>query len=78
MANQPTIIATVRITVVDINGNVTAKQFNGVRNLNFDYNDGTVNIMDITGSFYFGLKTITALTYTIVTGIAGQHTVVLS
>lgn len=78
MANQPLITATVKITVADINGNSVAKQFNAVTYLNFDYNDGTINIVDQTGSFYFTLKTITSFTYTIVTGIAGTHTIVMS
>jgi len=78
MANTPLLRAVVRITVPDINGNSILKTFNEVRNLNFDYNVGTVNVVDVTGSFYFTLKTITSLTYTIVTGLAGQHTVVAS
>ena len=65
MANTPLITATVKITVKDINGNNVAKQFNNVTGLNFDYNDGTVNIVDATGSFYFTIKTITTLTYTV-------------
>ncbi len=78
MPNTPRLKATVSITVKDINNNSVAKQFNNVYNLNFDYNDGTVNIVDATGSFYFTLITITSLTYTITTGLAGQHAVVAS
>jgi len=78
MANTPLVKATVKITVKDINNNSVAKQFNNVTYLNFDYVDGTVNIVDITGSFYFTIKTITSLTYTIISGINGQHTVVMS
>ncbi len=78
MANSPRLLATVKITVKDINGNNVAKQFNSVYNLIFDYNDATVNIVDATGSFYFSLSTITTLTYTVTTGIAGSHVVVMS
>lgn len=78
MANTPLINATVKITVKDINNNSVAKQFNQVKGLNFDYADGTVNIIDVTGSFYFGISLITAFTYTIVTGLAGSHAVVMS
>jgi hypothetical protein len=78
MANTPIIRAVVRITVPDINGNSILKTFEQVRSLHFDYSTGNVNIVDETGSFYFTLKTITTLTYTIVTGLAGQHTVVMS
>jgi spore coat protein U-like protein len=78
MANVPLLNATVKITVKDINGNSVAKQFNQVTNLNFDYNDGTVNIIDATGSFNFTLKTETTLTYTIAVGVGGSHVVVMS
>jgi len=78
MPNQPLIVATVRITVADINGNSVAKQFNAVTALNFDYSVGKVNVVDATGSFYFTIKTITTLTYTIIAGLGGSHTVVMS
>lgn len=78
MANTPLLNAKVNITVKDINGNNVAKQFNNVTNLNFDYNDGSVNIVDATGSFNFTLKTETTLTYTIATGVSGSHVVVMS
>jgi hypothetical protein len=78
MPNAPLLAATVRITVRDINNNNVAKQFNSVSYLDFDYVDGTVRIVDATGSFIFTLKTITTLTYTITTGLAGQHAVVMS
>lgn len=78
MANTPLITATVKITARDINNNNVAKQFNNVTFMNFDYNDGTINIIDKTGSFYFNLKLVTSLTYTIVAGVNGQHTVVMS
>lgn len=78
MAYTPRINATVKITCKDINNNSVAKQFNQVLSLSFDYNDGTVNIVDVTGSFIFGLTLVTSLSYTIVTGLGGQHTVVAS
>lgn len=78
MPSTPAINATVNITVKDINNNSVAKQFNRVTGLNFDYFKGMVNIIDVTGSFFFPLNTLTTLTYTIVTGVNGQHTVVAS
>jgi len=78
MANIPKINATARVTARDINNNNVAKQFNQVKFINFDYNDGTVNVVDATGSFYFPLTPATTLTYTIVAGVAGSHVVVMS
>lgn len=78
MPNSPILLATVKITAKDINGNNVAKQFNSVRQLIFDYTDATVNIVDVTGSFYFSLSLITTLTYTITTGIAGSQVVVMA
>lgn len=78
MANVPLIQARVNITARDMNGNNVAKQFNSVMGMNFDYNDGTINIIDATGSFYFNLKLVTTLTYTITTGVTGLHNVVMS
>ncbi len=78
MPNNPILIARVTITAKDINNNNVAKTFNSVYNMNFDYNDGTINIVDATGSFYFNLKAITTLTYTITAGIAGSHVVSMS
>ena len=78
MANAPRITATVKVTAKDINGNNIAKQFNQVIGMNFDYADGTVNIIDATGSFYFPLGPMTTFTYTIVNGTGGSHVVVMS
>jgi hypothetical protein len=78
MPNQPLIISTVKVTAKDINGNNIAKQFNSVSALHFDYAKGMVNIIDATGQFYFPLTPLTTLTYTITTGIAGAHVVVMS
>lgn len=78
MPLTPAVNARVTITVADINGNSVAKQFNSVSALNFDYSTGRVNIVDVTGSFYFTLLTITTLTYTVTTGLGGTTTVVMS
>lgn len=79
MANTPIVNATVRVTAKDINGNNVAKQFNAVSALNLDYVKGQLNVVDVTGSFYFPLGSpLTTVTYTITTGLAGQHTVVMS
>jgi hypothetical protein len=80
MANTSIINAIVKITSKDINGNNVAKQFNQVSTLHFDYSDATpmINIIDVTGSFYFPILPLTTVTYTIVANPGGQHTVVLS
>ncbi len=78
MANSPLIVATVKVTAKDINGNNVAKQFNAVKQIIFDYTDATVNVVDVTGSFYFPLTPMTTLTYTITAGIAGSHVVVMT
>lgn len=78
MPNQPLITGTVKVTAKDVNGNNVAKQFNAVTGLSFDYNKGMVQVTDATGSFYFPLTPMTTLTYTITTGLAGSHVVVMS
>ena len=78
MANAPIITATVKVTAKDINGNNVAKQYNQVKGIVFDYNDATVNIIDVTGSFYFPLTPLTTFTYTIVANPGGSHVVVMS
>jgi len=78
MANQPLIAATVRITVKDINNNSILKIFSAVTGLSYDYNKGMVNVIDVTGSFYFPINTLTSVTYTIVAGLSGSHAVVMS
>ena len=78
MPNQPALNCIVRITARDINNNNVQKSFFQVRQLEFDYTDAVVNIIDVTGSFYFPLTPTTTITYTIVTGTNGQHTVVIS
>ena len=76
MANQPAIIATVKITATDVNGNRTAKQFNSVYEVKFDYNKGMINIVDATGSFYFSLGAVVTFT-NIITGIPNFHTITI-
>ena len=78
MPTSPALNARVTITCKDINNNSIAKTFNSVNRLDFDYFKGIVKIYDVTGEFIFTLLTITTLTYTIVTGLAGSHTVVMS
>lgn len=78
MANVPLVNARLTITAKDINGNNIAKQFNAVKFINFDYQDGTINVVDATGSFYFPIKPLTTLTYTITAGVNGVHNVVAS
>lgn len=73
MPTTPALNATVKITV-----NSVAKQFNAVSALQFDYAKGMVRVTDATGEFYFTLLTITTLTYTVVSGTGGSHTVVMS
>lgn len=79
MPNSPLLTATVKITARDINGNNIAKQFNAVKGINLDYTDGTINIIDVTGSFYFALSPVTTFTYTITgSGINAVSTLVIS
>lgn len=78
MPNQPLIVATVKVTAKDINGNNIAKQFNSVLGLHMDYSKGMLNVVDATGSFFFPLTPLTSFTYTITTGIAGVHLIVMS
>jgi hypothetical protein len=79
MPTTPAITATVNITVKDIKGNSVAKQFNSVGTLSFDYVKGMVMLIDLVqGQFYFPLLTITNFTYTVVSGVGGSTTVVMS
>lgn len=78
MANQPALLARVTITARDLNNNNVSKIFNSVTQLHFDYSVGKLNIVDATGSFYFSLVTVTSLTYTIVSGLNGVTSVVIS
>ncbi len=78
MANQPVISATAKVTAKDVNGNNIAKQYNSVLAMNIDYTKGIVNIIDVTGSFYFPFVQMATLTYTITANPGGQHVVVMS
>lgn len=79
MPTTPAINAIITITVKDINGNSVAKTYNTVKSLHFDYSKGMVSVDDAEqGMFYGSLLTITALTYTIVAGVNGATTVVMS
>jgi len=66
MSQSAVITCRVTITSKSLAGDSIAKVFNNVRALNFDYFDGTVNIVDETGSFTFGISLATTVTYTIV------------
>ena len=76
MANQPAIIATVKIHAKDVNGNNTPKQFNSVYEVKFDFNKGMINIVDATGSFYFSLGAVVTFT-NLITGLPGFHTITI-
>ena len=78
MANTPAILATVKITADDINGNNVAKQFNNVSALNFDFAKGMVQVVDVTGSFYFSLGDMSSVSYTISGADFSAVTVVMS
>lgn len=79
MPTTPAINTIVTITARDINNNNIAKTFNSVGSMNFDYNKGMVRIIDLVqGEFFFSLLTITTLTYTVVSGVGGTTTVVMS
>ena len=80
MANTQIITTTVKITARDVNGNNVAKQFNQVVSLHFDYADSTpiINIVDVTGSFYFPILPLSAVTYTITPNPGGSHVIVMS
>ena len=68
MPLTPVITTRVSITV-----NSILNVFENVIGLNFDYYKGMVNIVNPSGSFYFGLTTLTTVTYT----IAGSVTTVV-
>lgn len=78
MAYTPLINARATVTAKDINNNSVAKVFSSVQAINFDFAKGMVNIVDATGSFYFPIKLMTTVTDTIVTGVDGQHSFVMS
>lgn len=67
MAN--TTPAIVNITVADIKGNSVAKVFSAVTEIRYNFFENTINIIDATGSFYFGYSAITTITQVITNGI---------
>jgi hypothetical protein len=78
VANQPAILANVKITADDVNGNNVAKQFNAVGSVTFDFNKGQVNIVDQTGSFYFSAGDLGTVTYTVSAGDFSPVSIVMS
>jgi hypothetical protein len=78
MANVPAIAARATVTSLSLAGDSVAKTFSTVGELHFDFNKGMVNVVDATGSFFFPLKPVTTVTDTIVAGVNGQHTIVIS
>lgn len=78
MPTTPAINAIVTVTAKDINGNSVAKIFRSVTNLEFNYSKGIVKVYDTTGQFIFSLLGVTTLTYTVVAGVEGATTVVMS
>ncbi len=78
MANAPAIAARATVTARDLLNNNIAKAFLSVGEISFDFNKGTVNVVDVTGSFFFGLTPVTTVTFTIVAGVNGQYTIVVS
>ena len=67
MAN--TYPAIVTITAVDINGNSVAKTFTAVKQVHYDFFENTVNIVDASGSFYFGYSAVVTVTQVITNGV---------
>lgn len=78
MANAPLTTCVVKITAKDINGNNILKTFGQVRNIIYDFNDMTINILDVTGSFYFALTPVTSIVTTVVPNPNGSYNVVIS
>lgn len=66
MANTGPVSVT--ITAVDINGNSVPKTYNNVKQINYDFTDRTINVVDETGSFYFGYSSTATVTHVIVGG----------
>lgn len=66
MANNPPAIVT--ITAPDMAGNSVAKTFSSVESIKYDFVERTINIVDDSGSFYFGYNTIATVTHVISNG----------
>lgn len=75
MSQDARLNCAVTITSIGLSGDSVAKTFNDVKEMKFNYFEGTLNIVDVTGSFYFPLVPVTTVTYT----IAGTlYTIVVS
>jgi hypothetical protein len=61
--------ATVNITVLGINGQSVTQRFSGVTQIKYDFFENVINIVDTTGSFYFGYNTIATVTHVITGGV---------
>lgn len=62
--------ASVTITATGIGGSSVAANYNNVKQLNFDFFNNKINVVDETGSFYFTLDPVATLTYTVTAGAA--------
>lgn len=67
MAN--TVPAMVIITATGINGNSVTKTFTAVTQVKYDFFENMINIVDASGSFYFGYVSIATVTHVITNGI---------
>lgn len=66
MPATPAIQTIVTITAKGLNGAAVAMTFSQVLQLHFDYFKGMISLIDGSqGEFYFGLTTLTTVTYTI-------------
>ena len=61
--------ATVIITAYDIKGNSVTKTFLSVNSISYDFMFNKINIVDATGSFYFGYSAVATITHVIVGGV---------
>lgn len=67
MAN--TVPAVVIITATSIGGSSVTKTFNAVKEIHYNFFENFINIVDATGSFYFGYVSIATVTHVITNGI---------
>ena len=59
----------------DTTGTSVLKYFTAVNKIVYDFYENTINVVDATGSFYFGYRSITTVTHTIANGVT---TIVIS
>lgn len=78
MAYTPAINARATVTSRSLANDNVVKVFSTVHSITFDFDKGMVNVVDETGSFFFSLKVMTSIADTIVTGVNGQHSFVMS